>query len=167
MPPRLLALATAVVAAIAVAAALIIPPADHRPAPTTTAAAKPAAFHPTATPRAVRARRARAARALGAAGVVSTDRRTGGVRFAGRLDGFLTGRSDRDALAKRVPRLIKTAKFRIPAGQSRKVKMRLTAAGRAQLRHKRKLVVNVRVTVRAGGTIIDQHAEKLVFRKRR
>src|SRR4051812_39913038 len=97
MPPRLIALAAAVVAAIAVAAALIIAPADDRPAPNTTAAAKPAAFHPAVTSRAVRVRRARAARALGAAGVVSTDRRTGGVRYAGRLDGFLTGRSDRDA----------------------------------------------------------------------
>jgi hypothetical protein len=97
MPPRLIALAAAVVAAL-VAAALILAPADHPATPrAATAAAKPAAFHPAATARAVRTRRARAARALGAAGVVSTDRRTGGVRFAGRLDGFLTGRSNRDA----------------------------------------------------------------------
>jgi len=57
-------------------------------------------------------------------------------------------------------------KFRIPAGQSRNVKMRLTAAGRAQLRHKRRLVIRVRVTVRAGGKVVDQHTEKLVFRRR-
>src|SRR4051794_6439683 len=98
MPPRLIALACAVAAALAVAVALIVAPAGHQAAPRA-AAAKPAAFHPATTPARVRARRARAARALGAAGVVSTDRRTGGVHFAGRLDGFLTGRSDRDAAA--------------------------------------------------------------------
>jgi len=68
---------------------------------------------------------------------------------------------------KKATRLLKTVKFRIPAGKSRKVKMRLTPAGRAVLRHKRKLVIRVRVTVRAGGKLIDQHTEKLVFRKRR
>jgi hypothetical protein len=97
MPPRFIALASAVVAALAVAAALIIALADHRSAPPAATAAKPAAFHPAATPQRVRARRARAAKALGPAGVVTTDRRTGGVRFAGRLDGFLTRRSGRDA----------------------------------------------------------------------
>jgi len=94
--PRI-AIASLLAAAVAAAAALIIAPAGHRAAPTRPAAAAvPAAFHPTATPQRVRERRARAARRLGTAGVVATDRRTGGVRFAGKLDGFLTRRSDRD-----------------------------------------------------------------------
>ena len=71
------------------------------------------------------------------------------------------------ALKTKAPRLLRSVKFRIPAGQSRKVKMRLTAAGRAQLRHKPKMVIRVRVTVRAGGKVIDQHTEKLVFRTRK
>ena len=45
----------------------------------------------------VRAQRARFARTLGRGGVVASDRRTGGVRFAGRLDGFLTGPRRGDA----------------------------------------------------------------------
>src|SRR4029079_5268939 len=42
---------------------------------------------------------------------------------------------------KKAARMLKTVRFRIPAGKSRKVKMRLTPAGRAVLRHKRKLVI--------------------------
>ena len=95
MPRRLLALSVA--AALALAAAVILTHSDDRSEPAPASAAKPAAFHPVSTSRHVRAQRARAARALGRAGIVSTDRRTGGVHFAGRLDGFLTGASDRDA----------------------------------------------------------------------
>ena len=95
MPRRLLALSVA--AALALAAAVILTHSDERSEPAPASAAKPAAFHPVPTSRHVRAQRARAARALGRAGIVSTDRRTGGVHFAGRLDGFLTGASDRDA----------------------------------------------------------------------
>jgi hypothetical protein len=71
------------------------------------------------------------------------------------------------ARAKTARRLLKTVKFRIPAGKSRKVTMRLTPAGRKQLRHRRKLVIRVRVTVSAGGKVIDRHTEKLAFRTRR
>ena len=66
---------------------------DERPA----AAAKPVAFKPTHVAPAVRAERRRAARRLGRAGRVETDRLTGGVRFAGQLDGFLTGPRAADA----------------------------------------------------------------------
>ena len=54
-------------------------------------------FQPVRVTRAVRARRARAARRLGRGARLETDRRTGGVRFAGRLDGFLTGPREGDA----------------------------------------------------------------------
>ncbi|HEX5620422.1 MAG TPA: M36 family metallopeptidase, partial [Solirubrobacteraceae bacterium] len=92
--PRI-AIASLLAAAVAAAAALIIAPAGHRAAPTRPAGV-PATFHPTATPQRVRERRARAARRLGKTGVVQSDRRTGGARFVGRLDGFLTKASDRD-----------------------------------------------------------------------
>ena len=66
---------------------------DERPA----AAAKPVAFKPVRVAPAVRAERRRAARRLGRAGRIETDRLTGGVRFAGRLDGFLTGPREGEA----------------------------------------------------------------------
>jgi hypothetical protein len=69
-----------------------------------------------------------------------------GGDITGCTGNFAQAPSARRAVAalakpKSAPRLLKTAKFRIPAGKSKKVKMRLTAAGRAQLRHKGKLVV--------------------------
>jgi len=61
------------------------------------AAARPAALQPARVQPGVRAQRRRAARRLGRGGRVETDRSTGGVRFAGRLEGFLTGPREGDA----------------------------------------------------------------------
>jgi uncharacterized membrane protein len=61
------------------------------------AAAKPVAFTPARVTPAAKAERRRAARRLGRGARIETDRNTGGVRFAGRLDGFLTGPRTGDA----------------------------------------------------------------------
>jgi len=63
--------------------------------------------------------------------------------------------------------LMKTTRLRIPAGESAKVRLRLTAAGRTKLRHKRKLTIRVAVVIRAGGHVIDSHTERFVFKRKR
>ena len=89
------ALGAALTLVLAAALTLVLTDRDDRAAAPT--AAVRAAFHPAAVPDGVRERRARFARTLGRGGVVESDRRTGGVRFAGRLDGFLTGPRRGDA----------------------------------------------------------------------
>jgi hypothetical protein len=60
-------------------------------------AAQKVAFQPTRVAPELRRERRRAARRLGRGARIATERGTGGVRFAGKLDGFLTGPHGGDA----------------------------------------------------------------------
>ena len=56
------------------------------------------------------------------------------------------------ASARARAKLLKPVTIRIPAGQTRKVRLKLTRAGLAQLKRKRKLTIQIAIEVRAGAT---------------
>ena len=60
-------------------------------------------------------------------------------------------------------KLLKPVTIRIPAGQTRKVRLKLTRAGLAQLKRKRKLAIRVAIDVRAGATV-SRSTRRVVFR---
>jgi hypothetical protein len=64
-------------------------------------------------------------------------------------------------------RLLKPVTVKIPAGQTRKLRLKLTPAGRARLRQKGKLAIRISIQVRAGGHVIDSAKRRVVFRARR
>ena len=64
-------------------------------------------------------------------------------------------------------KLLKPVTIKIPAGQTRKVRLKLTRAGLAQLKRKRKLTIQIAIEVRAGGRVIESTTRRVVFRTAR
>ena len=88
----------------------------------------------------------------------------GGSNCTGRFSEVAGGRKASMAAATRY---LKPVKVTIKAGKTRKVALRLTAAGRKALKRKRKLVVRVRAEVRQGGKVVQRTTKKVTFKQRR
>jgi hypothetical protein len=71
------------------------------------------------------------------------------------------------AAGAKARKLLKPVKLRIPAGQTRRVKLQLTRAGRAQLMRRGRVRITVLGEVRAGGRVIASSRRKVVFKLRR
>ena len=67
----------------------------------------------------------------------------------------------------RTPLLLKPVKLRIPAGKSRKLRLELTRAGKAQLRKRGRVAVTVVGEIRAEGRVIKTTRQRFVFKRRR
>jgi hypothetical protein len=77
-------------------------------------------------------------------------------------------RARRTAIAARAgARLLKPVTVDIPAGQTRRVRLKLTPTGRAQLRRKGKLAIRIAIEVRAGARVIESTTRRVVFRTAR
>ena len=71
------------------------------------------------------------------------------------------------AARARTPLLLKPVKLRIPAGKTRKLKLQLTKAGKAQLRKRGRVAVTVVGEIRAEGRVIKTTRQRFVFKRRR
>ena len=71
------------------------------------------------------------------------------------------------AAGARTPLLLKPVKLRIPAGKTRKLKLQLTKAGKAQLRKSGRVAVTVVGEIRAEGRVIKTMRQRFVFKRRR